>query len=51
MPNMKFKPSLRRKRLQVEGETQRFKGAWTHVFNKYGDDWRVIQSNGTHIFY
>ena len=31
------------------GGTVMVRGAWTYVFKKYGDKWRVIQPNGTHI--
>jgi ketosteroid isomerase-like protein len=36
-------------KLNVDGSTLRLKVAWTYVFKKFGDTWKVIHSNGTHV--
>ena len=36
-------------KIVVGGETFSARGAWTAVFKKYGNRWKVIQTNGTHI--
>lgn len=38
-------------RIGVSGDTLNTKGAWTYVFKRDKGDWRVIQTNGTHIEY
>jgi hypothetical protein len=32
-----------------ESVTWNSRGAWTYVFRKEGDDWKVVQTNGTHV--
>ena len=34
---------------KTNGETLRQRGVWTYVFKNYDGQWRVIQTNGTHI--
>jgi len=33
------------------GDTIQSKGSWLYVFKKSDDDWRVVHSAGTHIYY
>ena len=32
-----------------QGVTWNSRGAWTYVFRKEGSDWKVVQTNGTHV--
>ncbi len=32
-----------------DGASQNARGAWTYVFRKEGGDWKVVQTNGTHV--
>jgi len=35
--------------VDLKGETQNSRGAWTYIFQKSENGWKVIQTNGTHI--
>jgi ketosteroid isomerase-like protein len=35
--------------VDAEGVTQNSRGAWTYVFRKEGDQWKVVHTNGTHV--
>jgi len=32
-----------------DGATHNSRGSWTYVFRREGDEWKVIQTNGTHV--
>jgi ketosteroid isomerase-like protein len=32
------------------GEQLRSEGAWTYVFRRIGDTWRIVHSGGAHVF-
>ncbi len=34
----------------IEGDTLKSRGAWTYVFKKFEDTWRVVHSAGTHLY-
>jgi hypothetical protein len=35
----------------ISGDTLQSKGSWLYVFKKSNDEWRVVQSAGTHIYF
>ena len=37
--------------ITISGDTVKSKGSWLHVFKKLDEDWKVIHSAGTHIYY
>ncbi len=37
------------KYLTTTGDTLPDNGCWTFVFKKFGNDWKVVQENGTHV--
>lgn len=37
--------------ITLAGDTINSKGSWLYVFKKFDEDWKVIHSAGTHIYY
>lgn len=35
--------------LNLDGDTITHNGCWTFVFKRFGDEWKVVQENGTHL--
>jgi len=35
--------------LTKDGDSFIHNGSWTFVFKKFGNDWKVVQENGTHL--
>lgn len=33
----------------ADGDVMKSKGSWTYVFKKFGDEWKVVHSTGSHL--
>ena len=37
--------------VNTAGDTVSSRGSWTYVFKRFDGEWKVVHSNGTHIYY